>query len=110
MASRSVSMSSSRRGRGRSVERLLPQAFGNFQGIDAAIPRLPPGHFVASVVQLSMMGPAQRHREFVADLATQCLHLRKFAGGGGSDGWRPHSRQGCVATNFKCALLRRRGV
>ena len=28
-------------------------------------------------MQLAMMSPAERHREFIADLATECARLRK---------------------------------
>jgi hypothetical protein len=28
-------------------------------------------------MQLAMMSPAERHREFVADLATECTRLRE---------------------------------
>ena len=38
----------------------------------------PPGELVAVAVQLLMMLAAQRHREFVTDLAPECSRLRKL--------------------------------
>ena len=38
---------------------------------------LPPPGFITVAMQLAMMSPAERHREFVADLATECTRLRE---------------------------------
>jgi hypothetical protein len=40
---------------------------GNLQRFDAHI--VPPGGFVAAVVEFAVMGPAERHGKIVADLA-----------------------------------------
>jgi hypothetical protein len=39
---------------------------------------LPPRDFVAMAMQVAMMFPAQRHGEFVADLASERSGLRKI--------------------------------
>ena len=57
--------------------RLIPQAFSDLQRIDVAIHGLPPPGFVAGPMQLTVMGAAKRHREFIADFAAQGLRLRE---------------------------------
>jgi hypothetical protein len=56
--------------------RLRPQCGSGEQGINTELP--PPHPFVAVPVQFAMVGPAQRHREFIADLARQRAGLREF--------------------------------
>ena len=41
-------------------------------------PSLPPGDFVAEAMVVAVMRPAQRYREFVADLAPQGTRLHKL--------------------------------
>ena len=53
----------------------LPKSLGNWQGVD--VEALPPGHFIASLMQLTMMTAAERNSEFVADFETQGSGLRK---------------------------------
>ena len=55
--------------------RLFPQLFGDWQGIDFQV--LPPGHFIAGLMQLAMMTAAERYSELVADFETQGSGLRK---------------------------------
>ena len=55
--------------------RLLPKPVGNWQGIN--VDALPPGHFIAGLMQLPMMTAAERYGEFVADFETQGSGLRK---------------------------------
>ena len=55
--------------------RLLPKPLGSWQGIN--FEALPPGHFIASLMQLPMMTAAERHGELVADLETEAAGLRK---------------------------------
>ena len=55
--------------------RLLPELLGDWQGIDFQI--LPPGYFIAGLMQLAMMTAAERHRELVADFEAECSWLRK---------------------------------
>jgi hypothetical protein len=38
---------------------------------------LPTPGFIAVTMQLAMMSPAERHREFIADLAAECTRLRE---------------------------------
>jgi hypothetical protein len=47
---------------------------GNAERIDAG--RLPPGLFVAEAVDLPVMYPAERYREFIARLAAERARLR----------------------------------
>ena len=54
---------------------LLPKPFGDFQRVDIEI--LPPCHFVAGLMQLPMMAPAERHGELVADLHADGAGLGK---------------------------------
>jgi len=61
---------------------LLPKLLGNLKR--SKIELLPPGHFIAGLVQLPMMAAAER----------DC----------GLQGRRPQIRQGWDATNFRCAL------
>jgi len=56
--------------------RLLPQPFGDWQGIDFQI--LPPGRFIAGLVQLPMMAPAEGYGELVADFEAKCPWLGKL--------------------------------
>src|SRR5262249_18583226 len=54
---------------------------------------LPPSGFIAVTMQLAMMSPTERYREFVADLATEgrvCAKRRWC----GSEGRRPQTRHG----------------
>jgi hypothetical protein len=53
----------------------LPKPLGNWQGVD--VEALPPGHFIAGLMQLPMMTAAERNSEFVADFETQGSGLRK---------------------------------
>ena len=55
--------------------RLLPQPLGNRQGVDLQV--LPPGHFVAGLMQLLMMTAAKGNGELVADFKTQGSGLSK---------------------------------
>src|ERR1019366_6739262 len=55
--------------------RLLPMPLGNLQGID--FQTLPPGHFIAGLMQLPMMTAAERHGELVADFETERSGLGK---------------------------------
>ena len=85
--------------------RLLPKILGDRQRIDVA--RLPPGHFIAGLMQLPVMAAAERHRELIADFETDCSGLGK-AQVMRIAGCRPQTRHGCEATNFRCALSRSR--
>src|ERR1035437_9336242 len=49
--------------------RLLPKPLGDLQCIDVEV--LPPDHFIASLMQLPMMAPAERYGELVADFETE---------------------------------------
>ena len=55
--------------------RLLPQPFGDWQGIDFQI--LPPGHFIPGLMQLPMMTTAERYSELVADFEAERPGLGK---------------------------------
>jgi hypothetical protein len=55
--------------------RLFPKPIGSLQGVD--VEALPPGHFIAGLMQLPMMTATQRHGEFVADFETQGYGLSK---------------------------------
>src|SRR5262245_36207180 len=85
--------------------RFLPKAPRDFHCIDLYI--LPPSDFIAGLVQLSMM---PTHKGTVNSsltlrpIARGCAKRRRC----GSDGCRPQIRQGCEATNFRCALSRSR--
>ena len=48
---------------------LLPKPLGNLQGVDFQI--LPPGHFIAGLMQLPMMTAAEGYGELVADFETE---------------------------------------
>jgi hypothetical protein len=54
---------------------LLPKRLGNLQGVDFQI--LPPGHFIAGLMQLPMMTAAERDGELVADFETKRSGLGK---------------------------------
>ena len=45
-------------------------------GIDS--PSLPPSGFVSEAMDVTVMGPAQRHRELIADLASHGAGLSKL--------------------------------
>ena len=45
-----------------------PERFGNFERVDIEV--LPPGDFIAGLMQLPMMAAAERHRKFIADFET----------------------------------------
>ena len=85
--------------------RLLPISPSDFKRVDIEIP--PPGHLIAGLMQLPVMTTAEGYREFIADLQPDCSRLRKTQvmriGRR-----RPHTRHGCEATNFRCALSRSR--
>ena len=49
--------------------RLLPQPFGDWQGID--LQTFPPGHLIACLMQLPMMTAAKGYGELVADFETE---------------------------------------
>ena len=55
--------------------RLQPKRAGLDGRIDSGLP--PPTGFISTAVHLAMMAPAQRYREFIADLATERWGLRK---------------------------------
>jgi hypothetical protein len=55
----------------------IPQALRDLEWIDVSIHGLPPFDFIAGPVQLTVMGPAQRHRELVTDLSPQGAGLGK---------------------------------
>ena len=46
--------------------RLLPKLPGKAKGVDLEF--FPPGNFIAGLMQLPVMAPAERHGELVADL------------------------------------------
>jgi hypothetical protein len=54
---------------------LFPQPLGDRERVD--IDALPPGHLIASLMQLPMMTAAERHGELIADFETQRSGLRK---------------------------------
>ena len=54
---------------------LLPKLAGDDQSID--LERFPPDCFIASLVQLSMVVAAERHREFIADFDAERPRLCK---------------------------------
>jgi hypothetical protein len=53
--------------------RLVPKPSSNGQGVQPHV--MPPGAFVTAVVELTVMGAAERNGEFVADLGTERLGL-----------------------------------
>jgi len=55
--------------------RLQPQRASTDSRIGTDL--LPPGSFIATVMNLAVMAPAQRYRELIADLATDRSALRK---------------------------------
>ena len=55
--------------------RLLPKPPGNRQGVDLEV--LPPGHLIATAMQLLMMTAAKGNGELVADFETQGSGLSK---------------------------------
>ena len=55
--------------------RLLPQALGDFEWLD--IEPLPPGEFVAGLMQLAVMTSAEGHGELIAYLEANGSRLRK---------------------------------
>ena len=84
---------------------MLPETFCDLKRIDLQI--VPPGSLIAGLMQLSVMAAAQRYGELITHLETDRPRLRKPQVMG-SDGCRPQTRQGWEATNFRCALSRRR--
>jgi hypothetical protein len=68
---------------------LRPKRGGGAQRIEIELS--PPDPFVAAPVQLAVMGPAERHCEFVADLASQDASLRELEMVG--IGWAAATRQ-----------------
>ena len=84
---------------------LFPKSLGDLQRFDVEV--TPPGHLIAGLMQLLVMTAAEGNGELVADFKSDSSRLRKpkvMRGGG----CRPQMRQGCDATNFRCALSRRR--
>lgn len=57
--------------------RLLPQILGDQKRIDIAVNRLPPFGFIAGLVQLTMMGAAERNGELIAHFEPQRAGLGK---------------------------------
>jgi hypothetical protein len=55
--------------------RLLPKPFGDGERINLHV--LPPGRFIAGLVQLAMMRAAQGHGELIADFEPLGVRLRK---------------------------------
>ena len=55
--------------------RLFPKPLGDFKRVDLEI--LPPGHLIASLMQLPMMTAAERDGEFIADFETEGSGLRE---------------------------------
>jgi len=53
----------------------LPKSFGDLQSIDFQV--LPPGHFIAGLMQLPMVAAAERHGEFVTDFQANGSRLCK---------------------------------
>ena len=53
----------------------FPKALGDLQRFDIQV--VPPGHFVASLVQLTMMAAAERNGELIADFQAQGPELGK---------------------------------
>ena len=64
--------------------RLQPQRAGGDGRIDTGL--LPPSGFVATAMDLTVVAPAQRHSELVADFSSKCAVLREpqMMGIGGS--------------------------
>jgi len=54
---------------------VYPQIASDGDGIDASV--LPPPRFVTTVMKISMVLAAQRHREFIAYLSSECPRLGK---------------------------------
>src|ERR1035441_5591845 len=54
---------------------LFPKPLGDLNRVDIQV--VPPGHFVASLVQLTMMAAAERNGELIADFQAQGSGLRK---------------------------------
>ena len=54
---------------------LLPEATGDLQRLEFAL--LPPGWFIAGLVQRAVMAATKRHRELVADLHADGARLGK---------------------------------
>ena len=86
--------------------RLSPQVQGERHRVDLDGP--PPSSLVAPAVKFTMVEPAERNREFVADPATECAGLSDAQILRGSQGARPHTTQGCLETNLRCSLSRNR--
>ena len=59
-------------------------------------------------MQLPVMTAAERNGELVADFKTDGSGLGRTADDAGRMGCRPQTRQGCEATNPRCALSRSR--
>ena len=54
---------------------LSPEPIGDGEGIDTQLQ--PPFPFFGGAMHLAVMHPAERHREFIADLAAECHGLRE---------------------------------
>ena len=54
---------------------LFPKPLGDLNRVDIQV--VPPGHFVASLVQLTMMAAAERNGELITDFKAQGPGLRK---------------------------------
>ena len=52
-----------------------PKAAGQGKGID--LEAFPPGNFIAGLMELPVMAPAERDGELVADFNPQCARLRE---------------------------------
>ena len=53
----------------------FPKLLGDLKHVDIQV--MPPGYFVAGLVQLTMMAAAERYRELIADFEAQSPGLRK---------------------------------
>jgi hypothetical protein len=53
--------------------RLLPELPGDAKGVD--LQSLPPGHLISCLMELSVVTPTKRDREFVADFGAQRTRL-----------------------------------
>ena len=54
---------------------LFPELLGNLHGIE--FQSLPPGNFIAGLMQLPMMSAAERYSKFVADFEAERSGLRE---------------------------------
>jgi hypothetical protein len=71
------------------------------------VENLPPGKFIAGLMQLPMTAPARWYREIVTDFDAIAFGSAKRRWCR-SQGFRPHTRHGWEATNRRCFLSRRR--